>query len=235
MLYSDFERLISNPRMVKYCTACGNDSRKAMTLYRSNIRLSNEIFSILSLFEIALRNAIDTYYRKTKGNNWLRDAAKLGSRFLRAVGCERSLKSIEKVIADLGANYTPDEAISQLTFGFWTYKFASKEFAAAGSTLLKILPGRPFGTNHTKVFKELTSINRIRNRIAHHEPICFGTPISISTVYAAQKYYQIVELLQWVGVDAKQFLYGIDRFRQQKNLLINCNPDQPTHIAHHRL
>jgi len=33
---------------------------------------------------------------------------------------------------------------------------------------------------------------------------------------ATQKYYQIVELLQWLGVDARQFLYGIDGFRQQK-------------------
>src|SRR5580692_11787316 len=107
MLYSDFERLISNPRMIKYCTACGNDSRKAMTLYRSNIRLSNQIFSILSLFEVALRNAIDTHYCKTKGNNWLWDAAQPTSGFLHAVGCERSLESVEKVIADLGANYTP--------------------------------------------------------------------------------------------------------------------------------
>lgn len=216
MLYSDFERLMSNPRMVKYCTACGNDSRKAMTLYRSNIRLSNEIFAILGLFEVALRNAVDTHYKRTKGNNWLWDAAQPASGFLHAVGCERSLENVEKVIADLAANYTPDEAVAQLTFGFWTYKFASKEFAAAGSTLLKILPGRPFGTNHTKVFKELASINRIRNRIAHHEPICFGTPISISTVYAAQKYYQIVEILRWLGVDVKHFLYGIDGFRQQK-------------------
>lgn len=219
MLYSDFERFMSNPRMAKYCAACGNDSRKAMTLYRSNIRLSNEIFAILSLFEVALRNAIDAHYRKNKGTNWLLDAAQLRSGFLHAVGCERSLKSVEKVIADLGANYTPDEAIAQLTFGFWTYKFASKEFAAAGSTLLKILPRRPFGTNHTKVFKALTSINRIRNRIAHHEPICFGIPFMISSAYAAQKYYQILELLQWLGIDARQFLYGIDGFRQQKKLI----------------
>lgn len=94
------------------------------------------------------------------------------------------MSSVTNVIANLGLNYAHDKAIAELTFGFWTFQFASKEFAAAGSTLLSILPGRPFGTNHTKVFKKLTSINKIRNRIAHHEPICFGTPLSISTLYA---------------------------------------------------
>jgi hypothetical protein len=116
----------------------------------------------------------------------------------------------------LGNNYTHDKGIAGLTFGFWTFQFASKEFAAAGSTLLSILPGRPFGTNHTKVFKKLTSINRIRNRIAHHEPICFGTPPSVSTLYATHKYKQIKEVLQWMRVDTKAFLYGIDGFQQEK-------------------
>jgi len=219
MLYSDFERLISTPRIAKYLSACGNNTRKAMTLYRANIRLSTEIFSILCLFEIALRNAIDRHYRVTLGNNWLFDAAQPGTGYLHAVGCEKSLNSVENVITNLGVYYTHDKAIAELTFGFWTYQFASKEFAAAGSTLLQILPGRPFGTNHTKVFKKLTSINRIRNRIAHHEPICFGAPLSISAAYATQKYNQIMEVLQWMGVDTKAFLYGIDAFQQEKQCI----------------
>ena len=196
MLYSDFERLISTPRIVKYLAACGNNTRKAMTLYRANIRLSTEIFSILCLFEVALRNAIDIHYRGKLGNNWLFDAIQPGAGHLHTVGCEKSLNSAENAIAGLGMYYSHDKAIAELTFGFWTYQFASKEFAAAGSTLLSVLPGRPFGTNHTKVFKKLASINRIRNRIAHHEPICFGTPLSISTMYATQKYNQIREILQ---------------------------------------
>jgi hypothetical protein len=196
--------------------ACGNNTRKAMTLYRANIRLSTEIFSILCLFEVALRNAIDTHYRGKFGNNWLYDAIQPSTGYLHAVGCEKSLNSVENVIANLGVYYTHDKAIAELTFGFWTYQFASKEFAAAGSTLLSILPARPFGTNHTKVFKKLTSINKIRNRIAHHEPICFGTPLSISSAYSTQKYEQIKEILHWMGTDTKAFLYGIDGFQQEK-------------------
>jgi hypothetical protein len=138
---------------------------------------------------------------------------------LHAVGCEKSLNTVENIITKLGVYYTHDKAVAELTFGFWTYQFASKEFAAAGSTLLQILPGRPFGTNHTKVFKKLTSINRIRNRVAHHEPICFGTPLSISTIYATQKYNQIMEVLNWIGVDSNAFLYGIDGFQKEKQYI----------------
>ena len=215
MLYTDFERLISAPRMARYLDACGGNSRKAMTLYRANIRLSNEMFSILCLFEVAFRNAIDMHYRSTLGSSWLFDAAQPGTGFLHAIGCERSLESVKDVIADLGVYYTPDKAIAELTFGFWTYQFASKEFAAAGSTLLNMLPARPFGVNHTKVFKKLASINRIRNRIAHHEPICFGIPISVSTAYATGKYNQILELLHWMGINVTSFLFGLDGFNRE--------------------
>jgi len=88
-----------------------------------------------------------------------------------------------------------------------------------GSTLLNVLPGRPFGTNHTKVFKQLTSIKKIRNRIAHHEPICFEMPLFISTAYATMKYQQIIEVFQWMGIDANAFLYGIDDFQQEKKYI----------------
>jgi len=125
------------------------------------------------------------------------------------------LKSVQDVILKLNANYTPDKAIAELTFGFWTYLFGSKQFAAGGSILLNIFPTRPFGLNHTGVFKKLSSINRIRNRIAHHEPICFGIPLSIATTYSAQKYNELVEVLQWMGIDTGSFLYGVDHVKDE--------------------
>ncbi|MBO7566007.1 MAG: hypothetical protein J6T60_02775 [Bacteroidales bacterium] len=39
MKYTEFEDLISSARMRKYITACGNDTRKAMKLYRLNLKL----------------------------------------------------------------------------------------------------------------------------------------------------------------------------------------------------
>lgn len=62
MKYSVFERVMSKPRMNRYMTACSNDSRKAMTLYRLNLKLSQELFTIISFlklhYEIQLTNNI---------------------------------------------------------------------------------------------------------------------------------------------------------------------------------
>lgn len=65
--YSDFQRKMSNPRMNRYYMACGNKSRKAMTLNRLKLRLSPEMFTVISCFEVALRNAIDQDYIGTRG------------------------------------------------------------------------------------------------------------------------------------------------------------------------
>ena len=214
MQFTDFERRISIPRMFKYLVAYKHDTRKAMALYRANIRLSQELFAVMCLFEVVLRNAIDMNYRATLGNNWLLNAVRPGG-FLHARGCEKSLESAENVMLKLSGVYNQDKAVAELTFGFWTYQFNSKQFAASGSTLLNIFSARPFGLNHTAVFKKLSSINRIRNRIAHHEPICFGIPLSISTDYTNQKYNQILEVLQWLGIDTLSLLYGVDHVHKE--------------------
>jgi hypothetical protein len=222
MRYNDFEIWVSQPRIFRYIYACDCNKRQALALYRANIRLSQAIFAILGLFEIALRNAIDNHYCKTFGSNWLYDAVQPAG-FLRAKGCEKSLVSVKAVITKLGPDYTHNKAIAELTFGFWTHQFNSKHFQASGSTLLKIFPTRPFATNHTAIFNILSGINRLRNRIAHHEPICFEKPVDISACYATKQYQQILEVMQWLGINTPSFLFGIDRVLQEANSIHNIS------------
>lgn len=64
MKFTDFQEVMSAPRMSRYLTAIGGSPRKAMTLYRLNLRLSQGLFTIISCFEIALRNRIDQHPTK---------------------------------------------------------------------------------------------------------------------------------------------------------------------------
>ena len=63
----------------------------------------------------------------------------------------------------------------------------------------------------SKHFKQLAAINEIRNRIAHHEPICFipSKPIK-NTTYARNHYILILQLFQWMQIDEAALLYGLD-------------------------
>ena len=46
MKYKDFEDAISPERMHRYVSACANNTKRAMTLYRYNLRLSQEMYAI---------------------------------------------------------------------------------------------------------------------------------------------------------------------------------------------
>lgn len=191
MRFQNFEKIISVPRMSRYVSATGGDTRKSMTLYRLNLRLSQELFSIVSCFEIALRNAIDQHYTEKKGPDWLRDAALPGGMY----NVKNCGKTPYTILAALGRliNYTPPKLLAEMDFGFWRYTFAQHQFYAGGQSLLAIFPAKPKSTptlryNQTYVFRELEKINSFRNRLAHHEPVCFAIGKAVvDTDYAKLK------------------------------------------------
>lgn len=81
MKFTEFEETISPERMHRYVFACGNDTRRAMTLYRYNLKLSQEMFTLISCFEVSLRNRIDREMQANFGADWLRDFILPGGRF----------------------------------------------------------------------------------------------------------------------------------------------------------
>jgi len=52
-----------------------------MTLYRLNLKISQESFTKKSCFEVAIRNAIVKHYESIYGNEWLRNAQMAGGIF----------------------------------------------------------------------------------------------------------------------------------------------------------
>lgn len=206
---SQFYTAISTPRYLRYLSACGNSRQKALKLYRMNLLLSQKMYSVISVFEVILRNSIDRHMISRKGNTWLEDAIQIGGYLDANPGCGDSFHNVHEAIAKLGENYTHDRLIAKFTLGFWTYQFAPKEYAASGDTLLEIFPKKPFGTKQKDIFQKLIKINDMRNRIAHHEPICFeGNNISIEKT--KRRYELILELLSWLGCKSAKILYGID-------------------------
>ena len=202
-------------RMSRYLTACGGNSKRAMTLYRKNLQLSQELFTVISCFEIGLRNAIDKQLLHTLGNDWLRNGA-VGGGIFDNHNCRLTKDNINDAVHKLSHHYTHNKLVAELGFGFWRYMFAPNQFAAAGKTLLQIFPAKPTSTaaiqyNQTFVFNQLAQINNLRNRIAHHEPICLvpGQPAK-GTTYARQQYGLILQLFQWMSIDEGKLLYGID-------------------------
>lgn len=221
MRYADFERIMSSKRMGRYLKACNGDTRKAMTLYRYNLQLSQEAFTIVSCFEVALRNAIDAKLTPALGNEWLKESVMPGGVF----DNRNTIKTKDIILHAYNrlkstGRYSHSKLMAEMEFGVWKYMFSPVQFKATGKVLLKIFPNKERSSpemqyNHRYIFNELDKVNTLRNRIAHHEPVCFllHEPI-IDTSYILNEYQKIQTLFLWMGIDSRAMLYGLDHVQR---------------------
>lgn len=183
---------------------------------------------MLSCFEIALRNAIDRELTFRFGENWLRDSVSDGGIFDIA-SCRDSAKIISKAYNRLCRNgeYTHYKLLAEMEFGVWKYMFANPQYRATGQILLRVFPNKPRSSaevqyNNSYMFNELDGINILRNRIAHHEPICFARrQPEISMFYILNAYQNLQKLFLWMGIDSHSLLYGLDHVRKVCGRIMN--------------
>ena len=218
MIFSEFERVISPKRMERYLKAMNGDTRKAMTLYRCNLHLSQEMFTIVSCFEIALRNSIDRRLVPIFGSDWLRDSVLPGGIFYDDTRLDETKRIICKSYSRLmrNDNYSHSKLIAEMEFGVWKYMYSPLQFRLTKQCLLKVFPNKPKSSsiiqyNNSYIYNELDKVNSLRNRIAHHEPVCFRhkNPI-VDTSYILNEYQKIQTLFSWMEIDARSMLYGLD-------------------------
>ena len=257
MEYHDFEQIVSQARMKRYLDVCSkdvgnatnNEMEKAIKLYRLNINLSQEIFTFIGCFEIALRNATDFQYRdvwnakesdtkKKWGDEWLINAEKKIFHNIHNNINHKHFKSIQETIRQIDAGLAElkkrksdcahDKLIAELTFGFWCYLFAEGQFKSSELNIGEIFPMNKIPINKNLknpktikeeerryVFGKLKFIHKLRNRIAHHEPLCFlrdkNTSVTtINTEITEQNYALILKLFKWLDIDAHQYCYGLE-------------------------
>ena len=217
MKYRFFEEIISPERMKRYLNACGEDRRKSKVLYRYNLSLSGAMLKIISCFEVALRNMINRTMILSYGEDWLRDCCLPGGMFdsPKTAGSQKRIFETYNKLKAKG-EYTHTHLLSEMKFGIWKYMYTRPQYKATGQILLNVFPLRPkskpgLQIGNKYIYNELDKVNRLRNRIAHHEPICFlvKQPV-VSVSYALQEYQRIKKLLSWMGIDDKSLLFGID-------------------------
>lgn len=209
MKYRDYEAAFSAARLNKYKNACGGNDNKALTLYRHNVKLCQKFYGVLNIFEIVLRNAINRHYTA-----YFNDADWIYHQLQQGGMLEHSPQQA-KVQYDITAmanhgKYTPDKVVASVSFGFWTYMFTKVPFRLGGQSLLRIFPARQSGLGQKAIFKELQQIKMFRNRIAHHEPICFDGAGQKSMVYAHTNYALILRYISFLGYDKDALFFGVD-------------------------
>ena len=217
MTYKQFENIVSARRMERYLIACHGDNQQARKLYRENMRLACEMFIVVSGFEIALRNAIHNKVSARLGEDWLGQSVKKGGIFYSLP--PKAKRNIVSTAKKLKANnkYDADQMVASMEFGTWKYMFSKIQYEATGQCLLKIFPNKPKSSkaqqyDRNYFISELDHVNSLRNRLAHHEPICFthyNDEVDLS--YAKSEYDRIIKLFVWMGIDHKSLFKDTDK------------------------
>ena len=208
MKYVQSLQVLSAARLNKYAHACGNNKVKTILLYQHNIKLSQRFYGVIGMFEIMLRNAINSHYlAQFKNPDWIINQALPGGVL------DLRVAEINKVESELRTKgvYSPDKMVASFTFGFWTHLFTKRNYRLGNKTLLRIFPNKAHGLTQADVYRDLTYIREFRNRIAHYEPLCFDASRSISTAYARKHYQLILDYIGYMGFDPNSVLLMVEK------------------------
>ena len=169
--------MLSAARMGTYervLDAAGNPISLAMALelYAWNAQVSAAFLTPLHICEVVTRNAVAEVLE-----------IRYGSRWPWSPGFEQSLPVSRRgycLTADLqnarrGAA-TTGKVIPELKFVFWQKMFTGRyDNRIWDHHLLRVMPNldpsQPVATLRMAIYEDLERVRRLRNRIAHHEPI----------------------------------------------------------------
>lgn len=160
---SEIEKALSVERLSPYRQSAGGDTGRAVQLYEQNTLLAESLYGVLQGLEVLLRNSIHTQLAS--------DYAQLDWWTTVRLETEQTtmLRKAKETLVKGGKPLDSGRIVAELSFGFWTGLTGPRYDALWRSHLVKVFPRRPL--QRTEVQTRLNSIRKLRNRIAHHEPI----------------------------------------------------------------
>lgn len=156
------KQLLSPARMAPYLASTTGSWQDAIELYDWNSLASAAFFESLHYLEVGLRNVLDEEATRQFGSTWL----SIDSGLL----TPRSQKVVQSALRQAGGMGAPHgKVLAELPFGFWWSLLADEynrrlwqpafQHAFEGSV------------RRRRLHAQLDDLRRLRNRIAHHEPI----------------------------------------------------------------
>lgn len=159
----ELRRTLSADRVAPYQAVVGGDLGPAIRLYEQNTLLAESLYGVLQGLEVALRNVIHAQLAAGYGQPEWYDALKLEPEQV------AMLRKAKDILMREGKPLDAGRVVAELSFGFWTGLMGTKYSNLWRNHLVKIFPRRP--VQRVEVQTRLNSIRKLRNRVAHHEPI----------------------------------------------------------------
>jgi hypothetical protein len=207
---------ISSPRLTHFKKRTNTET---MREYAKNIRLAEATYPILQQLEIVLRNQWEAILVNKYGLQWYQN-----TQFQNLLD-QIAQKKLNDAILEARKNrqfIQSGHVVSELTFGFWTSLLGRRYEIALWRPYSHLLfPNcQTQQRNIQSIRDDLTRIRKLRNRVAHHEPIN-KQPLELW-----QRYETIVKLLEWMNSDVRNWLRSsrCDRFPTVFNSIFHPKP-----------
>lgn len=204
--YENIKITLSPARLATY-EAFTTSSKQALELYYWNLQMSSALFECLAVCEVVVRNTVAHALKATYGDNWV-----WNNTFLLSLkdNAKETLTKINVKFDDI------DKIVPELPFFFWqgifTNRFDSRVWQ---HQLRQIMPNSSYDNLRVfrkSVFDDLDRIRKLRNRIAHHEPI-FNRQLTID--------YEII--IRIIGYRCQDTAYSLQS-RQRITSLLDSKP-----------
>jgi hypothetical protein len=168
---------------------------RALELYVWNSQLGAALMTPISVCEVVIRNAIDEALSAVHGQNW---PWSLGFYWT------LNLKGKDALDKAKHGQSTTGKVIAELNFGFWENMFVASFDAGLWIPHLNaVLPNLPVGQTVQQsrliIRQELDKLRRLRNRIAHHEPLLTINALNYLQTVQQLIGYRCTETASWVG------------------------------------
>lgn len=170
----DLEAVLSPPRFGTYLREAGGDRHKAMDLYCWNTDISAAFYVMLQFCELAIRNGAVEAVEAVFGPNWHLNRGFAYT--LPVLRGGRGYQPRDDIQACAVRLPTAGKVVAELKFAFWQHLFVRGQQARIWDThLAHAFPGYDKTLTpaqaRARMFDHIEKIRRLRNRIAHHEPI----------------------------------------------------------------
>ncbi|MDR1027586.1 MAG: Abi family protein [Rickettsiales bacterium] len=217
-------KYLSQSRIAPYVDIAGFN--RAADLYKLNILLSEQLFSLLACFEVIFRNSAHNKLSEAFGENYFFELDAIfksiippdeSSRNHGSVLLEEAFYKVQRSI--FGAYFTNDEferlarknnrniteqMLCQLSFGFWVHLLDNIYAQKLWDKHLYLI--FPIGVNRNALSRKLNSILRYRNRIAHCEPI-IKKPARLKTIRD-----DLVAVMHWLSPEITDWALSFNSF-----------------------
>ena len=166
---------LSSARIATYEVATGvaaDDDMSALVLYAWNAQVSGALLAPLHICEVAIRNTVADVLEAVYGNEW-----PWSTSFERSLPDPIQGYSPRKDLQGTRASaLTTGKLIPELKFIFWQKMFTRRyDDRLWTHHLPRVLPNMDASTTVAErrllIYNDLEQLRKLRNRIAHHEPI----------------------------------------------------------------